>query len=538
MVAMAGVALPAHAQSRALIVGIDSFSDPELSGKESRAAAADIAAMKKLLIDTLRFKKENIKILRGKAATKQAVLEGLTDWLRPDKKEVEERFKDEEAIKSGKLKKKQIRALRKKWAKLRRKPNRSYFYYSGLGYSRRDIDGDEADGYDEAIIPHDVQVIGSGSSTGLAGLISDDEFSQALKTLEGRRVTVVLDTSYSTVANAPHPEPSNDPVSRSLRLPGADATNEKESKKPSRFGAGHFVETRFAKGTLAVWEAASAGQSTFTVRTQGTGKGDTPKASFKSIGLFTQAYTGGLNQAKADLNGNGIVSSVELLLYLRTRMESFCKSHASRCPAGLTPQLYPEVAYGLRTGKGRRRRGKLSFSHLTDFLITRESNGKNAEGAPTIERLSQVPLKVGSGNIRFRISAPRDGKLVLLNLSPGGRLSQLYPNHFTSNGNTNAQGLVLANKPLVIPDPDYGLEFTVTDPGKGHVIALYASDEIEFGETVSDHSIGNIPRSEAVTIYLPKVAAALLRSVRKGDSGETGDMANWSVTVLEYEILP
>ncbi|RME97079.1 MAG: hypothetical protein D6773_16250, partial [Alphaproteobacteria bacterium] len=190
LLALLVLAAPAAAQNRALIVIIDAFRDPALAIDGRSTASGDGAAMRRLLLDTLKFKPDEIKLLRGRQATREAILQGITDWLRPDKKALEERRRDEEKIKAGKLKRQQVRALRRKWAKARRKPARSYFYFAGPGYVRTDIDGDEADGVDEAIVPYDATAIGSGSNRAVAGIITDDELTAAIQTLEGRHVTV------------------------------------------------------------------------------------------------------------------------------------------------------------------------------------------------------------------------------------------------------------------------------------------------------------------------------------------------------------
>jgi len=65
-----------------------------------------------------------------------------------------------------------------------------FFHYSGHGGKQKDVDGDEADGYDETLIPVDYQT---------AGMIVDDEIHELLVAPlpTGVRVTAVMDCCHS-----------------------------------------------------------------------------------------------------------------------------------------------------------------------------------------------------------------------------------------------------------------------------------------------------------------------------------------------------
>ncbi|GAB4225157.1 MAG: hypothetical protein Kow0032_00300 [Methyloligellaceae bacterium] len=554
LLALLALAAPAAAQNRALIVIIDAFRDPALAIDGRSTASGDGAAMRRLLLDTLKFKPDEIKLLRGSQATREAILQGITDWLRPDKEALEERRRDEEKIKAGKLKRQQVRALRRKWAKARRKPARSYFYFAGPGYVRTDIDGDEADGFDEAIVPYDATAIGSGSNRAVAGIITDDELTAAIQTLEGRHVTVVLDTAFAHPLPASAPAMPQGPWRRVLRLSDYAGPAQVPTPAPGS-GDARLVETRFREGSLAVWAAAGSGEGAFTMSTplnagEVAAKPDVrQKAAAKgkrktvpgtggasAVGVFTRAIVRGLEGA-ADANANKTVAAPELLFYLRLEAARFCATHGTLCAAGPTPRLYPVSAYGLWTGKGRRFRGPLTLSTLADFLIP-DREGQGAAAPVAIERSPAGPLKVGTEGVSFRVTAPRVGNLLVLNLSAKGHLSQLYPNHFMRRDTAAALTRVKAEAPLAIPAAGSGLQFTVTDPGKNHVIALFTPDDVPLGEVASAHSIGNIPRSEAVAIYLPRLAAALLKPVADTQGGKLRPFARWSVTTLSYDIIP
>ena len=79
---------------------------------------------------------------------------------------------------------------------------------------------------------------------------------------------------------------------------------------------------------------------------------------------------------------------------------------------------------------------------------------------------------------------------------------------------------------------------TATDPAKGHVLAVFTPDPVSLGANVTARSIGDIPRSEALKSYLPKLAAALASPLTAGPFKENTGMAEWSVATLPFEIVP
>ncbi len=513
----------AVAQNRALIIGIGTYADPKLGSSPAGSADADIAGIETLLTGTLGFKPAEIRILRDSEATKTAILDGITDWLRPDRKEIEAARKAEEEKAAGQGKKQKKARKPKKKKKTKTKPRRSFLYFAGYGYFQEDSTGEEADGLDEALVPYDAVVAGNGISSWITGMISDDEFSAALKTLDGRRVNVVLDTSHSghvTRSSVPQARPIEG--ARAPAIAGAIRSIVNDPMVAKQKSEGGFVETSFEKGSLGVWSAVSASQ-TALLDTGGT----------QTRGLFTRLIIDGYQAAMADRNDNGVVSNTELLEYLRNGSQEYCAANTGRCEMGLTPRLDPARAHGgVALRKARKRSRKLTIGVLTDFLVKGSSN------QTVIEQIPPSPVRVGDKDIRFRVTSQQDGLLVLLNLTDAGQLVQLYPNQFSGIDKMVRSGRVSANSALTVPDSDYGLQLTATDPGKGHVVAILTRDPVDFGENITARSIGNIPRTEALGSYLPELAAALASPLHAGKVDINTGSATWSVTTRRYEILP
>lgn len=527
LICVPALTLPAAAQNRALVIGLGTYADAELASPQSNSAAADIAAIETLLTGTLGFAQAEIKVLRDAQATKAAILDGITDWLRPDRKEIEEARKEEEARKAQDAAatkgKKPKKAKKRRKKKGKAKPRRSFLYFAGYGYFQRDQGGEEPDGLDEALVPYDASVIANGTDSSITGLISDDEFTTALKTLEGRRVTVVLDTSHSgqvTRASVKQEKPIEG--TRAPVVTGAIRSITGDPAVASQKSERGFVETSFAKGSLAVWSAVSASQ-TALLDTDGT----------QRRGVFTRLFVDGHQAAMADRNSNEVLSNTELLEYLKRGSQQHCVAHREQCEMGLTPRLDPERAYrGVALRKTRKRSRKLTIATLTDYLVNENSD------QVVIEQVPPSPVRVGADDIRFRVTAKQDGRLILLNLTDAGQLVQLYPNQFVGDDTDARQGRVSANAALTVPDSSYRLQLMATDPGKGYIIAILAPDSVDFGANVTARSIGDIPRSEAVGIYLPELAAALTSPLHTGKVATDTSSATWSVATHRYEILP
>jgi len=72
--------------------------------------------------------------------------------------------------------------------------DRVILYYSGHGSQTLDDDGDEEDGWDEVLCPVDYNPVTQ------ANTLRDDRLGEALRKLEGRNITVILDACHSGTA--------------------------------------------------------------------------------------------------------------------------------------------------------------------------------------------------------------------------------------------------------------------------------------------------------------------------------------------------
>lgn len=521
----------AEAQDRALIIAIDEYADSRIAYLPANMAANDTAAIEKLLTGRLGYKPEEIKVLRNEEATREAILNAITDWLSPESQErkaanaTQLKGLDESGALDGN-KKKKAKSKKLKWVPPP-KVYRSYLYVSGLGYFTPDTDADEADGFDETLVPYDASVRDDDAAGGISGMISDDEVEALLSRFRYRDVTLVLDTSHSGLVTRSRNLAGR--VLSRMRVPrvnGAVRRIAADDKLAVHKKEGAFADVRIPGGSLTVWSAASPTQTALIA-----GEDDTPK------GLFTLLYAEGIQSDIADTNENGIVSNAELLRHVVSSSARYCRLFRERCEMGLRPRLDPPSAYGKsawvdRKKVSHRKEREMSLERLLDFL------GSDEDSSIEIVQSPASPVHVGESDIRYAVKTPTAGYLVLLNLTDKGELFQLFPNQFVGGGANLEARLVHANAPLVVPDESYGVSFKATVPGKGHIIAILTPDPVRFHRTVTARPIASVSSDEAIKVYLAHLAAALHAPVYDTLVEADTDSARWSIKTMPYEIMP
>jgi hypothetical protein len=144
-----------------------------------------------------------------------------------------------------------------------------FLHYSGHGTQTRDLDGDEADGYDEALVPLDHQS---------AGVITDDEvFDRVCARLPQRcRLTAVMDCCHSgTVMDLPYTFKANKANMANIFVNGKfnaaglpqmlmsqkwDLTNKKKMKKQAMQLGMQLLGSAFGGGGGAGGKGGGGGQ--------------------------------------------------------------------------------------------------------------------------------------------------------------------------------------------------------------------------------------------------------------------------------------
>lgn len=487
LLAVAGfvIAPPAVAANRALIVTVDDYADDRLDSAAADAAANDGALIRKMLVDKLDFKDGDIQTLSDADATKGAILQGIDAWLAS-------------GTAAG---------------------DHAYFYFAGQGYFATDQNGDEADGLDEALVPHDANSEGKD----IAGVISDDELTAAFKSLGGRKVTIVLDSGFSGRVTR-----SEEAVTRSIRvtskgkvvprtpdletLTRAIKVEPRVKQQKAEVGSG-FLEGYPDGAQFAEWVAASPSQTAYV-------------DAASNHGVFTELYVDG-RYGKADEGGDGEVTPAELLRYTQAGSDAYCKVYPETCEMGLTPTLYPAAALTVAV-----KQHGLTLDSLKDLIGRGNVDGIGVEQNPP------SPVAVGARNIKIKVSSPIDGHLVLLDLADTGELIQLYPNQYSRKKLGDGFDKIRAGSPVQIPDAYYGISFNAKTPGSGYLIAIISADPVDYGAAITTRAIKVMPREKAEAEYLPALAEALSKPVYAHDEAGNTAAAKVSVATVRYEILP
>ncbi|MEM8885052.1 MAG: caspase family protein [Planctomycetota bacterium] len=177
-----------QAQRRALLVGISDYPPKGPGGGDLPSPAEDAERMSQLLQQSFGFAPGNITVVQD--------LDATADRLR-----------------------KEIRRLAQESG-----PNDAVFiYYCGHGTQVPDLDGDEPDGWDEALATADVKPDILTKPGDLKHVLTDDEISELLKLFKTKNVTVIFDSCHSGTAVRAGDEESFDaeglPITMSRETP-------------------------------------------------------------------------------------------------------------------------------------------------------------------------------------------------------------------------------------------------------------------------------------------------------------------------------
>jgi hypothetical protein len=383
------------------------------------------------------------------------------------------------------------------------------FYYSGHGYQQEDQNGDEADGYDETLVPNDTTV----QDGRVLHMITDDEIEAILVKLADRSTRIVIDSCHSGTMTRGYF--ADDAYAKTpVGLPGR-----KERFEKALVDA-HRSEEPFVEGTAnrVVWTAVAAWQKALVDFESGSGS------------VFTNRFLSGLRDRAADANRDGDVSNGELLDYLQVESEAFCRRNQQRCRTGLTPTI--EASKDLLVVSASRPPGAPEPQAPAPSTIeyVEESLSHTSEQDVSLTLLPGSSLRLGEA-LKVSVSSPIDGYLVLLDIDSADGLTQLFPNRFSGAAGGNR---IRANTPVVVPAPGQDFELTAVEPaGKGHIVALVVEDRVDLSKVLNAHKDLEVvvdPHS-----YLQEISSELTR-VWTDDS--VNRRVKWSMREQAYEVLP
>lgn len=470
---------------RALVIGIDRYRHVSpLIGTVN-----DARAMKAWMSSHLAFGDGDIRMLLDGEATRENILRSIEDWLIAGTRPGDDVF----------------------------------LYYSGHGYQQRDENDDEADRLDETLVPVDVTIGPDGAPR---GMIADDEVAALMARLAGRRVHVVIDACHSgtgdrlAVADAGswrYVKTPRGPDGAPLRIGGTRT----RAVPTGNDGQEAFVSTKDAGVSgldITVWAAVRADQKALVDE-------ETPD---QPGSVFTRRLLWGARDGRADADANGIVTRSELHAWLVRESGAYCERHPHRCGRGLTPQLHAESGGPERAAFSRGPASALArpAASVAKDILVRRAERLTAAASERGLRLDIEPgatLPVGS-SVDIVVESDRDGRLVLLDIDPAGRMVQIFPNRFSDRGGIPDR--IRAGQPLRVPGKDGGFRFSVEPPpGAGTLMALVVEEGLPLAGLVSRHKdLAVIERPDAYLVELNEALRAM-------DGGE------WGRATREYEVV-
>lgn len=539
------------AGNRALLIGIDDYWDDDF---DLTGSVADVERIRSLLLADGSFTEDQILVLTDAEATRANIHLAFEQWLtaqtRPD--------------------------------------DLALLYFAGHGFHQQDLNGDEADAIDEAIVPYDANRFRARDliRPAVMRVIVDDDIGILLRAIADRRVTAIFDSCFSgsvtrnLAANVPDMANAR---SLDFRLGGTFKPLPRSSMS-ARTNANDLIDLRNDK--LVVWTAVSERELALVDRSA------TPPG-----GVFTSAFVDGLQNRTADADGDGIVSHAELLDHLRQRAGSYCAQNPGSCGIGLTPTLEAASETYLTDVISRRpvHRAVLESATGTPSAplgqtepapVALGTAGTSApqqvaatavspppsrpepsatpiatpaapkpippvrpprvEGAPeetivdgpkkprkSVVYLAVTPsstVKVGD-RISLSVTARREGRLFVIDVRSDGEMVQIFPNNLAvAAGQTSRIG---AGETKTFPKLADGYDFVAGPPlGQGRLVAILADPESEVAKVLDRHR--DLETIKDLRAYLSDVAAGLRQPQRDGFAMRLPD---WTMHAVDYEIV-
>ena len=267
-------------------------------------------------------------------------------------------------------------------------------------------------------------------------------------------------------------------------------------------------------GDLVAWTAVSPLQLALEDR-----ESEVPQ------GVFTSRFVRGIAEGLADRNKDGHVVHAELLDYVRTESQEYCKRHPQDCKEGLTPSL-----------EGKR---EILMRDVITGRFVKPTAEATAEGVLVHKNPAGVKLEILPSNrirvgesVTYRVRSGKAGRLLIVDLAVDATVTQLFPNRYSDLAGVDNK--IEDRGVIEIPNAYYGFSLEASPPtGKGKVFAIVTEDAISLKDLLS------INRDLSPVANGKDWLLALGERLRQPWLGESGTREpRWSATQIEYEIVP
>lgn len=175
-------------------------------------------------------------------------------------------------------------------------------FFSGHGGRCADTNGDEADGYDEYLVPHD-GVLGSPET-----MILDDTFARWMQALDGRKIAIIMDNCHSGGTSKSIGGMREDPKGlgdKPAPLGGGSLDMlDGEARRTKDLGQQDTMIVAACKADQLAWEMPTADDGS----------------------VLTHFIIAAVNSGDSDANGDGVLSMGEIFRSVRSSVEEYVKS--------------------------------------------------------------------------------------------------------------------------------------------------------------------------------------------------------------------
>ena len=472
---------------RALLIGINDHADSEL--RDLRGAVNDVHNMRGLLTGYLGFDAGQIRLLTDAQATRAGILREIRDWLVAGT----------------------------------RPGARALLYFAGHGYYQTDTNGDETDGLDEALVPHDARVESADSDPmRVANLILDDEIGALFRELADRQTYLIVDSCHSgTITRSiAAPDPS---VVRTIdpRLGGGGAAPGARAATRSAGPDGSdrsFIEKT---GNLIAWTAVASNQ--LALEDAGAGRPE---------GFFTSRFVRGIAEQAADRNRDGRIVHSELFDYVTEESESYCARQRKNCQNGLTPSLEgPEDVWE----RDVRDLSVVATGGSATGAVAEAALGHDNTAGVRLEILPSRRVRLGE-EVMYRVHSGRSGHLLIVQVNAAGELTQLFPYELPKwLDKPKPDPRIKAGGAVEIGRPGSGIRIRAAEPtGPGSLFAIVTEDPVDLADLAgADRGFKLVPDA-------PRWLFAIGERLRDPLTNEDGTWTRtrrWSYAQVDYEIV-
>ena len=462
---------PADAGQKALLIGAGAYpylpDNAQLHGPRN-----DVRSMNTFLVREWGFSSSDIRVLEDEEATKQGMLDALRVWL-PG------------ATQPG---------------------DRVVVYFSGHGSRVPDENGDERDDMDETFMPTDFGRNGHRAED----MLLDDELADALARMRDRQVLLIADSCYSGT------------VTRSAQV---DVFDRVPNARPRYFP--FRPASRASRSVAVVRDEEPIAEDVDIHLTLSAALPHQLAWETDGAGIFTRYFIEALTDMRADLNGNGRLTSAELINYVKPRTERWCEQ-VKRCrDLEFTPNFDPKnetfVLQPVATGDDSPTVAEEDAGAVSDILPGL------GDDAILIEIEPGNRHRIGD-EVSFHLTSAMDGYVTLLDLNASDDLVLLFPTR--EDVKRGKAGRIRANHELTVPDKSYGVTFPAGPPiGRGQLIAIVTEDRVDLGSLLDEHRDFEPVEDK---LGLMKSIAERLYAVWTGDEENRG--ARWAAGYVDYEI--